>query len=87
MESRLEDLSTPLDVAVIGCVVNGPGEAKEADIGLAGGSPKNLVYVAGKPDHKVTSDELVDHLEKVIREKAASRQAELDESGIIARAD
>lgn len=87
LESRLEDLSTPLDVAVIGCVVNGPGEAKEADVGLAGGSPKNLVYVAGKPDHKVTSDELVDHLEKVIREKAASRQAELDSAGIIARAD
>ena len=40
---------TPLDVSVIGCVVNGPGEAKEADVGLTGGSPANLVYLDGKP--------------------------------------
>lgn len=73
LESRLEDVSLPLDVAVIGCIVNGPGEAKEVDIGLTGGTPNNLVYVDGKPDHKVQNDELVDHLEKMIRQKIAEK--------------
>lgn len=85
LEQRLEDLNVPLDVAVIGCIVNGPGEAKEADIGLTGGSPNNLVYVGGVPDHKVTNDELLDHLEGLIRDKAAAKlQAEQQ---VIARAD
>jgi (E)-4-hydroxy-3-methylbut-2-enyl-diphosphate synthase len=74
LEARLEDVTTPLDVAVIGCIVNGPGEAKEADIGLTGGTPNNLVYVAGQKDHKVQNPELVDHLEKLIREKVALKQ-------------
>jgi (E)-4-hydroxy-3-methylbut-2-enyl-diphosphate synthase len=82
LESRLDDISTPLDVAIIGCVVNGPGEAREADLGLAGGSPNNLVYVDGKPDHKVDNEQLVDHLERLIRDKVAERQAE-DEKLII----
>lgn len=73
LERRLEDIRTPMDVAVIGCIVNGPGEAKEADIGLTGGTPNNLVYVAGSPDHKVSKEQLVDDLEKVIREKAAAK--------------
>ncbi|MEP4548096.1 MAG: flavodoxin-dependent (E)-4-hydroxy-3-methylbut-2-enyl-diphosphate synthase [Saccharospirillum sp.] len=76
LESRLEDVLTPLDVAVIGCVVNGPGEAKEADLGLTGGSPSNLIYVDGKPDHKVQNDTLVDHYEQLIRRKIAEKEAE-----------
>src|SRR3546814_4554739 len=47
---RSEDLLVPLDVAVIGCVVNGPGEAKEAHIGLTGGSPNNLIYIDGRSE-------------------------------------
>lgn len=84
LESRLEDISTPLDVAIIGCVVNGPGEAKEADIGLTGGTPNNLVYVDGKPDHKLDNDTLVDRLERSIRQKAEQKAAE--EEQIIAKA-
>jgi (E)-4-hydroxy-3-methylbut-2-enyl-diphosphate synthase len=72
LESRLEDISQPLDVAVMGCVVNGPGEAKEAHIGLTGGTP-NLLYIGGKPDRKVDNEELVEELEKVIREYLAKR--------------
>lgn len=72
LEQRLEDVLDPLDVAVIGCVVNGPGEAREADIGLAGGQP-NLLYVGGKPDHKVDNADLVDELEKQIRAELARR--------------
>ncbi len=73
LEQRLEDVLDPLDVAVIGCVVNGPGEAREADIGLAGGQP-NLLYVGGKPDHKVDNADLVDELEKQIRAELARRK-------------
>lgn len=72
LEERLEDILEPIDVAVIGCVVNGPGEAREADIGLTGGSP-NLLYINGKPDHKVDDDQLVDELERVVREFIARR--------------
>lgn len=70
LEERLEDIRTPIDVAIIGCIVNGPGEAREADIGLTGASPNNLVYLAGEPDHKVKNEELVDHLEQQIRTRA-----------------
>ncbi|UTF60864.1 flavodoxin-dependent (E)-4-hydroxy-3-methylbut-2-enyl-diphosphate synthase [Gilvimarinus sp. DA14] len=83
LETRVEDITVPLDVAVIGCVVNGPGEAKEADLGLAGGTPSNLVYVDGQPDSKLTNDSLVDDLEKLIRRKAAEK--EQSEKNIIAR--
>ena len=84
LEQRLEDVTTPLDVSVIGCIVNGPGEAKETDIGLTGGSPNNLVYVAGKPDHKIKNDELLDHLEGLIRQKVADKQQA--EQDLIAKA-
>jgi len=74
LDERLEDILEPLDVAVIGCVVNGPGEAREADVGLTGGSP-NLLYVGGKPDHKVSDTDLLDELERVVRAEVAKRQA------------
>jgi len=74
LERRVEDITIPLDVAIIGCIVNGPGEAKEADIGLTGATPNNLVYADGKPDHKVTNESLVDHLEQVIRQRIAEKQ-------------
>ncbi|MDE3208845.1 MAG: flavodoxin-dependent (E)-4-hydroxy-3-methylbut-2-enyl-diphosphate synthase, partial [Pseudomonadota bacterium] len=68
LEERLEDVMEHLDVAVIGCVVNGPGEAREADIGIAGGTP-NLMYIEGKPSHKVSAEALVNELEKQIRDR------------------
>lgn len=75
LESRIEDIRTDMDVAVIGCVVNGPGEAKEVDLGLTGGQP-NLVYIDGKPAGKLTNDSLVDDLERLIRERADQLDAE-----------
>lgn len=83
LETRLEDITTPMDVAVIGCVVNGPGEAKEADLGLAGGQP-NLVYIDGEPNSKLVNENLVDDLERLIRDKAKSKQTQLDQ--LIAKA-
>ena len=76
LEQRLEDVRTPMDVAVIGCIVNGPGEAREADIGLTGASPSNLIYVSGEPDHKVSNEDFIDHLEEVIRERAEQLEQE-----------
>ncbi len=73
LEARLEDIMEPMDVAVIGCVVNGPGESRAAAVGLAGGAP-NRLYIDGKLDHKVTNDKLVDELEKIIRAKIKLRQ-------------
>ncbi len=69
LEERLEDVLEPLDVAVIGCVVNGPGEAREAHIGLAGGTPHNLLYIDGKPHHKVSNESLIEELERAIRDQ------------------
>lgn len=74
LENRLEDVIEPIDVAVIGCIVNGPGEAKEVTVGITGGTPSNLMYLDGKPHHKVQNEQLLDELEKNIREKLAQRQ-------------
>lgn len=76
LENRLEGILEPMDVAVIGCIVNGPGEAKEAAIGLTGGEP-NLLYVDGKPNHKVSNETIVDELEREIRARI-ERQKNVD---------
>ena len=80
LEQRLEDITEHLDVAVIGCVVNGPGEAREADLGVAGGSP-NLFYVDGKPSHKVDANDIADEMERQVRAKIElRRQLGLDQA-------
>lgn len=76
LEQRFEDILEPLDVAVIGCVVNGPGEAREAHIGLTGGSPVNLLYRDGTPHHKIGNEQLVDELEQMVREYLKQKAAE-----------
>jgi len=88
LEARVEDITTPIDVAVIGCIVNGPGEAKEAELGLTGGTPNNLVYIDGEPNHKLGNENLVDNLERLIRTKVAEKAKKIaeDEKNIIARA-
>ena len=74
LESRLQDITTHIDVAVIGCIVNGPGEAKVAEIGLTGASPNNLVYLEGVPDHKISNDNLVDELETMVTAKQSAEK-------------
>lgn len=76
LERRLEDIRTPMDVAVIGCIVNGPGEAREADVGMTGATPNNLIYLDGEPDHKVSNNNFVDHLEATIRKRAENLDAQ-----------
>ncbi|MDF1820310.1 MAG: flavodoxin-dependent (E)-4-hydroxy-3-methylbut-2-enyl-diphosphate synthase [Alcanivoracaceae bacterium] len=86
LESRLEDINESVDLAVIGCLVNGPGEAREADIGLTGGTPNNLSYVDGEKSHHVKRDDLVDELERLVRARVA-RQREDEKNGVIVRSE
>lgn len=79
LEDRLQHITTPLTLSVIGCVVNGPGEARETDIGLTGGgNGTHLVYLNGVADHRIDETGLVDHLVELVERKAheiASRDA------------
>ncbi|MFZ5755308.1 MAG: flavodoxin-dependent (E)-4-hydroxy-3-methylbut-2-enyl-diphosphate synthase [Pseudomonadota bacterium] len=92
LEARLEDVRVPMDVSVIGCKVNGPGEAKEADIGVVGATPNSLVYRNGEKSHLIPTASLVDEIEKMVREKVRAAEAQKaeqkkrdDQSGIIVR--
>ena len=62
MERRLEESGLDLEVAVMGCIVNGPGEARKADFGIAGGAGEGVVFAQGRPVRKVPQEELVDAL-------------------------
>ena len=76
IERRLAHISTPLTLSIIGCVVNGPGEARETDIGLTGGGKgSHLVYLSGVSDHKIEDAGLVDHLVELVEAKAAEIEA------------
>ena len=76
LEQRLEDVSEDIEVAIIGCYVNGPGESKAADIGLTGATPSNLLYVDGSPNKKISNDNLVDELEEQVRDKILKNKNE-----------
>ena len=72
LEERLAHITTPITVSVIGCVVNGPGEARETDIGFTGGgNGTHQVYIAGQPHHRLKDKGIVDHLVELVEAKAA----------------
>jgi (E)-4-hydroxy-3-methylbut-2-enyl-diphosphate synthase len=76
LEERLSHITTPLTVSVIGCVVNGPGEATMTDIGFTGGGRgTHQVYIAGQPHHRLQNGDIVDHLVELVEEKAAEIEA------------
>ena len=65
-----------MSLSLIGCVVNGPGEALYTDIGFTGGGAgAGMVYMAGKPDHKMTNTDMVDHIVELVEAKAAQLKA------------
>jgi (E)-4-hydroxy-3-methylbut-2-enyl-diphosphate synthase len=77
LEARLAHISTPLSLSIIGCVVNGPGEALMTDLGFTGGGKgAGMVYVAGRQDHKVDNEAMVDHIVGLVEAKAAELEAE-----------
>ncbi|MGH7125961.1 MAG: flavodoxin-dependent (E)-4-hydroxy-3-methylbut-2-enyl-diphosphate synthase [Stellaceae bacterium] len=77
LEERLAHITTPITLSVIGCVVNGPGEARETDVGFTGGgNGTHQVYVAGVPDHRLKDADIVEHLAKLVEEKVRKIEAE-----------
>ncbi|MDB5412609.1 MAG: ispG, partial [Rubritepida sp.] len=79
LEERLAHVVQPVSLSIIGCVVNGPGEALMTDIGLTGGgASKHMVYSAGRQDHTTDTDAMVDHLVALVEARASLLQAEAD---------
>lgn len=76
LEKRLAHISTPMSLSVIGCVVNGPGEARETDIGLTGGGSGHQIYINGEKHHVLRDGSMVDHLVELVEKKAAEIKAE-----------
>src|SRR5262249_39602319 len=77
LEKRLAHISEPITLSIIGCVVNGPGEALMTDLGFTGGGKgAGMVYVSGKPDHKMDNDQMIDHIVGLVEEKARIVRAE-----------
>jgi (E)-4-hydroxy-3-methylbut-2-enyl-diphosphate synthase len=79
LEERLAHIETPLSLSIIGCVVNGPGEALMTDLGVTGGgNHRHMVYNAGKTDHTVDGQSMVEHIVELVEEKAKQIQAQID---------
>jgi len=77
LEDRLAHIETPLTLSIIGCVVNGPGEALMTDLGLTGGgNGRHMVYAAGKTDHTIPAERMIEHIVELVEAKAASLAAE-----------
>ena len=77
LEQRLSHIATPMSLSVLGCVVNGPGEARETDIGLTGGGAgKHKVYLSGVPDHVVDDEAMLDHIVRLVEARAAEIEAQ-----------
>ncbi len=84
LEKRVAHITTPMTVSVIGCVVNGPGEARETMIGLTGGGNNtHMVYMDGEQHHRIKDEDIVDHLAQMIEKRAA----ELDAADAAAKAE
>jgi (E)-4-hydroxy-3-methylbut-2-enyl-diphosphate synthase len=76
LEERLQHIKTPMSLSVLGCVVNGPGEARETDIGITGGgNGTHMVYLSGVTDHHVKDADMIDHIVRLVEQKAAELEA------------
>ncbi|WP_371036555.1 MULTISPECIES: flavodoxin-dependent (E)-4-hydroxy-3-methylbut-2-enyl-diphosphate synthase [unclassified Rhodosalinus] len=77
LEKRLEHIKTPMSLSIIGCVVNGPGEALMTDVGFTGGGAGHgMVYLAGKQSHRMSNDEMIEHIVEQVEKKAAELEAD-----------
>ena len=78
LEQKLSHIKEPITLSIIGCVVNGPGEASQTQIGLTGGgNDTHMVYIDGKKDHRIKNKELPAYLEKLIRKKAEEEKRKI----------
>jgi (E)-4-hydroxy-3-methylbut-2-enyl-diphosphate synthase len=86
LEARLAHIQTPVTLSIIGCVVNGPGEALMTDIGLTGGGGgRHMVYASGRTDHTISEEKLVDHLVELVETKAQQVEAEIQAAKLAAQ--
>ena len=86
LEERLAHIKTPMSLSIIGCVVNGPGEALMTDIGFTGGGAgAGMVYIAGRQDHKLSNEAMIDHIVELVEARAAEIEAEGGKAGRDAR--
>ena len=77
LENRLAHIAEPISLSIIGCVVNGPGEALMTDLGFTGGGAgRGKMYVSGRPDHNVSNEEMVEHIVEMVEARAALLRAE-----------
>lgn len=77
LEKRLEHIKTPMSLSIIGCVVNGPGEALMTDLGFTGGGAgSGMIYLAGKQSHKMSNDQMIDHIVDLVEKRAAEIEAQ-----------
>ena len=77
LEKRLEHIKTPMSLSIIGCVVNGPGEALMTDVGFTGGGAGHgMVYLAGKQSHRLDNDQMIEHIVEQVERRAAEIEAE-----------
>jgi len=82
LEERLKHIATPMSLSIIGCVVNGPGEARETDIGFTGGGAgAGMIYLNGEPVYKLDNKQLVDHVVELCEKKAAEIERSRAASG------
>ncbi|MDD2869028.1 flavodoxin-dependent (E)-4-hydroxy-3-methylbut-2-enyl-diphosphate synthase [Neomegalonema sp.] len=92
LEERLAHVSQPITLSVIGCVVNGPGEARETDLGFTGGGAgSGMIYVSGRPSHKMSNDQMIDHIVELVEKRAeeivrAEAAAEAEAAAVVAAA-
>ncbi|MCC5993319.1 MAG: flavodoxin-dependent (E)-4-hydroxy-3-methylbut-2-enyl-diphosphate synthase [Rhodobacteraceae bacterium] len=76
LEERLAHIKTPMSLSIIGCVVNGPGEALMTDVGFTGGGAgSGMVYLAGKQSHKLGNDQMIEHIVEQVERRAAEIEA------------
>jgi len=88
LEARLQHIKTPMSLSVLGCVVNGPGEARETDIGITGGgNGTHMVYLSGITDHHIKDADMIDHVVKLVEAKAAELEAEADRAATLDAAE
>ncbi|WP_018632897.1 flavodoxin-dependent (E)-4-hydroxy-3-methylbut-2-enyl-diphosphate synthase [Neomegalonema perideroedes] len=90
LEERLAHVSQPITLSVIGCVVNGPGEARETDLGFTGGGAgSGMIYVSGRPSHKMSNADMIDHIVELVEKRAeeiAKAQTEAEAAEAVAPA-
>ncbi|MEO1963710.1 MULTISPECIES: flavodoxin-dependent (E)-4-hydroxy-3-methylbut-2-enyl-diphosphate synthase [Hyphomonas] len=85
LEQRLSHIHEPISLSIIGCVVNGPGEAALTDLGFTGGGKESgKMFVAGRPDHNVSNADMIEHIVDLVEQKAERLRAEREEAEVAA---